>query len=216
MLKRLAATVVVLAACSLAGISLASESQGASLQLESPTGFVGPAAPKHLPWFEDAAAAPASMAKALGAVVFEGLEAEAAAFTKDVEARATAGGGDGDRGAYVLIEVLAFVLGVIPGFGIGHLVGGSIWGFVTWLCVDIVIGIIFFWILPIIVFPAFQYMYTIGVIAVVIERIFEGYSAFRAAYWNYGVSPMSDSGMPHDEHSGMAVNAAPNVASLHF
>jgi hypothetical protein len=215
MFGKLAVVVCALCACSVSSVGFGTESLDSSLKLESPTGFAGPAAPKRMIWFDDAPAAPESMRLALGSSVLSSLAAEAAAFGKDVEARATAGGGDGDRDdAYVLIEVLAFVLGVIPGFGIGHLVGGSLFGFVTWLCVDIVIGILLFWIFPIILFPAFQYMYTISVIAVVIERIFEGYSAFRSAYWHRGPGPMSDSDLPRDDHSGLAM--APNLASLHF
>ena len=209
-----AALVCALCAGSVSCLALATEGQDPTLRLESPAGFGAPTAPKRMIWFDDAPAVPASVRLALGGSIFSSLAAEADAFGKDVEARATSGGGDGDGDAYVLIEVLAFVLGVIPGFGIGHLVGGSIFGFVTWLCVDIVIGILLFWVFPILLFPAFQYMYTISVIAVVIERIFEGYSAFRAAYWHRGPGPMSDGDMPRDDHTGLAM--APNLASLHF
>jgi hypothetical protein len=202
------------AALSLPGVAFGAENVAPSLDLTPLTGFDGAAPQKHSRWADDVPAAPASMESALGSLVFASLSAEAAAFSKDVEMRATAGGGDGDRGGYILVEALAFILGVIPGFGIGHLVGGSIFGFVTWLCVDIVIGVLLFWVFPILLFPLFQYMYTISVIAVVVERIFEGYSAFRAAYWNYGPGHF-DGPRYGDDRSG-PVDMSPNLVSLHF
>jgi hypothetical protein len=205
-----------LVAFSVSGAALATEPLDVPLVLTGATGFDGTAAPKHARWMDDDLAPPASMQSALDASILESLADSATSFSKEVGAVAEGvGGGDDGGGGYVLLEVLAFILGVIPGFGIGHLVAGSIFGFVTWLCIDIVIGIVLFWILPIIIFPAFQYMYTISVIAVVIERIFEGYSAFRSAYWHYDGGRFNGGGPYRDNRSGM-IDTSPNLATVHF
>jgi hypothetical protein len=209
-------TLAALVAISLSGAAFATETPDVPLQLAGPSSFDGPATPKHRVWVDDAPLAPASMQTALGSAVFDSLAANAAAFSKDETATLSGGGDDVGAGA---ISILAFILGVIPGFGIGHLVGGSIFGFVTWLCVDIVIGVLLFWVFPILIFPTFQFMYLISVIAVVIERVFEGYSAFRAAYWNYGAGRFHDGGpgpRAYNYDSSGLVSEAPNVVSLRF
>jgi len=73
---------------------------------------------------------------------------------------------------------LCLVLGIIPGFGIGHLLAGSD-RWVTWLVIDIVIALLFwgpFWYWPDHpgYFPALNLL-------VLVERIFEGIFAYEAA-----------------------------------
>lgn len=73
---------------------------------------------------------------------------------------------------------LCLILGIIPGFGIGHLLAGSD-RWVVWLVVDIVIAVVFwgpFWYWPGHpgYFPALSLL-------VLVERIFEGIFAYEAA-----------------------------------
>jgi hypothetical protein len=89
-------------------------------------------------------------------------------------ARDRGGGGGGSR----VEPALALVLGIIPGFGIGHLVAGSS-RWVTWLVVDIVIAFVAwgpFWYWP--DRPGF---FPFLNLLVLVERIFEGLSAYEAA-----------------------------------
>jgi hypothetical protein len=206
-----------MAATALLAVSLPERALGdsipdAPLLAEDPSGLAAPTAPRLSLTFE-AAPLEASFAGTLGAPVFASLASSEDAMLREAEGQRH----DGDQGAYVLVEVLAFILGVVPGFGVGHLIGGSVYGFVTWLCVDLVIGIVLFWVLPILVFPAFPYMFDVSTIAVVVERIFEGYSAFRAAYWSYWdrriAEPDAD---PRDVRSRLAFDAAPNLVSVAF
>jgi hypothetical protein len=83
-------------------------------------------------------------------------------------------GGGGRR----VEPVLCLVLGIIPGFGIGHLLAGSD-RWVIWLVVDIAIAVVFwgpFWYWPDRpgYFPALSLL-------VLVERIFEGILAYQAA-----------------------------------
>lgn len=73
---------------------------------------------------------------------------------------------------------LCLVLGIIPGFGIGHLLAGSD-RWVTWLVIDLVIALLFwgpYWYWPDHpgYFPALNLL-------VLVERIFEGIFAYQAA-----------------------------------
>jgi len=73
---------------------------------------------------------------------------------------------------------LCLVLGIIPGFGIGHLLAGSD-RWVTWLVIDLVIALLFwgpYWYWPDHpgYFPALNLL-------VLVERIFEGIFAYEAA-----------------------------------
>jgi hypothetical protein len=82
------------------------------------------------------------------------------------------------RGGTRVEPALCLVLGIIPGFGLGHLLAGSD-RWVLWLVVDIVIAAVFwgpFWYWPDHpgYFPALSLL-------VVVERIFEGVLAYRAA-----------------------------------
>lgn len=77
-----------------------------------------------------------------------------------------------------LEPALCLVLGIIPGFGLGHLLAGSD-RWVVWLVVDIVIAVVFwgpFWYWPDRpgYFPALSLL-------VLVERIFEGILAYQAA-----------------------------------
>lgn len=74
--------------------------------------------------------------------------------------------------------VLCLVLGIIPGFGIGHLLAGSD-RWVTWLVVDIVIALLFwgpFWY-----WPDHPHYFPALNVLVLVERIFEGIFAYEAA-----------------------------------
>lgn len=84
------------------------------------------------------------------------------------------GGGGGAR----VEPALCLVLGIIPGFGIGHLLAGS-QQWTTWLVVDILIALVvwgpfFYWNDRPGYFPLFSLL-------VLVERIFEGISAYQAA-----------------------------------
>jgi hypothetical protein len=86
---------------------------------------------------------------------------------------------DGRGGRRDRVEpVLCLILGIIPGFGIGHLLAGSD-RWVLWLVVDIVIAVVFwgpFWYWPGHpgYFPALSLL-------VLVERIVEGVLAYQAA-----------------------------------
>ena len=82
-------------------------------------------------------------------------------------------GGDGQRPE----PVLALVLGIIPGFGLGHFYAGAKNQAVTWLIIDLALlgGSILIWSLA--GDPAGALVW----IAWVVERGFEGYFAFKAA-----------------------------------
>ncbi len=87
------------------------------------------------------------------------------------------GGGAGRRGGQRVEPAVALILGIIPGFGIGHLIAGSP-QWVYWLIADIVIFV--FW--P----GGFFYIdhgsaYPLLGLLVLVERVFEGISAFQAA-----------------------------------
>ena len=87
------------------------------------------------------------------------------------------GGAAGRRGGQRVEPAVALILGIIPGFGIGHLIAGSP-QWVYWLIADIVIFV--FW--P----GGFFYIdhgsaYPLLGLLVLVERVFEGISAFQAA-----------------------------------
>ncbi len=77
-------------------------------------------------------------------------------------------------------EVLAFILGVIPGFGIGHVVAGSP-AWILWLVVDVIIFVFVGW--------GFWWgpywwgggLAGLGAAIFIVERLLEGYFAYRAA-----------------------------------
>jgi len=87
------------------------------------------------------------------------------------------GGGAGRHGGQRVDPAIALILGIIPGFGIGHLVAGS-QQWIYWLIADILIFV---------VWPGgFFYVdhggaYPLLGLLVLVERIFEGLSAFQAA-----------------------------------
>lgn len=92
---------------------------------------------------------------------------------------------DGRGGRYYTRTepVLCLILGIIPGFGVGHLLAGSP-RWVVWLVVDVVIAVVFwgpFWYWPDHpgYFPALSLL-------VLVERIFEGVLAYQAAGGGYG------------------------------
>ncbi len=84
-----------------------------------------------------------------------------------------AGSGSGERPE----PVLALVLGIIPGFGLGHFYAGKKGEATTWLIIDLALlgGSILIWTLA--NDPAGALVW----IAWIVERGFEGYFAFKAA-----------------------------------
>ncbi|HET9598529.1 MAG TPA: hypothetical protein VFP65_23285 [Anaeromyxobacteraceae bacterium] len=119
--------------------------------------------------FDGAGGAPASLS--LGVPQLEAPGAPAFAAQKS--------GGGGLR----VDPVLCLILGFIPGFGIGHLLAHSpqwpIWLVVDVLLAAFVWGPFFYWDTRPSYFPIFA-------VVVVLERIFEGLSAYKAA----GGSPL--------------------------
>ncbi len=75
-------------------------------------------------------------------------------------------------------QALAFVLGIIPGFGLGHVIAGSnAWP--VWLIIDLVLFVFVgfgFWFNP-----WWHGAEGFGVLIFLVERFFEGYFAYRAA-----------------------------------
>ena len=99
---------------------------------------------------------------------------------------AVAGGGDGRRAE----PALALVLGVIPGFGLGHFYAGAKGEATTWLIIDLALlgGSIVIWTL------AGQPFDTLVLVAWLVERGFEGYFAFRAAGGHMAALPAPGDG----------------------
>ncbi len=87
-------------------------------------------------------------------------------------------GGGARARAQRIDPALALILGIIPGFGIGHLLAGSP-QWTLWLVADILIAVVawgpfFYWSDRPGYFPLFSLL-------VLVERIFEGISAYQAA-----------------------------------
>jgi hypothetical protein len=85
--------------------------------------------------------------------------------------------GAGARGPTTAEPALALILGIIPGFGIGHLVANSP-RWTTWLVVDL--ALVAVWVVGS-ALDAGDPLGTLFLVAVVVERVFEGIDAFRAA-----------------------------------
>jgi len=93
------------------------------------------------------------------------------------------GGGDGmSRSSRA---VLAFVLGILPGFGIGHVVAGSHW-WPLWLAIDLVLLVA----LGVGIFgPGWAGgWYALGVVVWLVERLFEGLHAHSQALGRRGLA----------------------------
>ena len=105
----------------------------------------------------------------LPALAVEGITASAFALDE--------GGGAGRRGGHRADPAVSLILGIIPGFGIGHLIAGS-QQWIYWLIADILIfavwpgGFFFF---------DHGSAYPLLGLLVLVERIVEGISAFQAA-----------------------------------
>jgi hypothetical protein len=82
-----------------------------------------------------------------------------------------------DRGGRVE-PALCLVLGIIPGFGVGHLLAHSR-NWVIWLVVDIVVAVVFWG--PYWYWPGHPGYFPVLNLLVLVERIFEGVSAYQAA-----------------------------------
>jgi len=99
------------------------------------------------------------------------------ATAQDLGLRAARDGGG--RGRQARVEpALCLVLGIIPGFGIGHLLAQSR-HWVVWLVVDIVIAVLFWG--PYWYWPDHPGFFPVLNLLVLVERIFEGISAYQAA-----------------------------------
>ena len=84
--------------------------------------------------------------------------------------------GAGERGR-TAHPALALFLGIIPGFGVGHLVANSP-RWTTWLIADLLIVAV--WVIGS-ALDAGEPLGTIFLVAVIVERVFEGIDAFHAA-----------------------------------
>jgi hypothetical protein len=130
------------------------------------------------------AAARADLGLALRLEQFEGPSDVAAAVHLEVPALEAKGvptlalddGGGAGRHRGGVEPAVALILGIIPGFGIGHLVAGSD-QWVYWLIADLVIFVIW----PGGLFFTSHDSYNFLGLLVLVERIFEGLSAFQAA-----------------------------------
>lgn len=88
-------------------------------------------------------------------------------------------GGSGSGARRHRVEpALCLVLGIIPGFGIGHLVAGSD-RWVTWLVIDLVIALLFWG--PYWYWPGHPGYFPALNLLVLVERIFQGIFAYEAA-----------------------------------
>lgn len=95
----------------------------------------------------------------------------------DLALPARDGGGRG--GGQARVEpALCLVLGIIPGFGLGHLLAHSR-QWVVWLVVDIAIAVLFWG--PYWYWPDHPGFFPVLNLLVLVERIFEGVSAYQAA-----------------------------------
>ena len=111
------------------------------------------------------------------------------------------GGGGGGAARRQRIEpAVALILGIIPGFGIGHLVAGSS-QWTIWLIVDIIIFVVW----PGGFFFTGDRTYSFLGLLVLVERIIEGISAYQAA----GGGPVFRS-----ERAWVAPDSAPRDLAL--
>jgi hypothetical protein len=86
---------------------------------------------------------------------------------------------DGGRGGGPRIEpALCLVLGIIPGFGVGHLLARS-HNWPVWLVVDVVIAVVFWG--PYWYWPGHPGYFPALNLLVLVERLVEGFSAYQAA-----------------------------------
>ncbi|MHB1844648.1 MAG: hypothetical protein ACYCWW_07425 [Deltaproteobacteria bacterium] len=159
-----------------------------------------------------APAVPASLETAVAGDIHQAMADEALAFTRSLETGDDALAGGGAPGPDA---VLAAILGFIPGFGLGHLVAGSIGGFLEWLIVDIVLGVVLFWILPLVLFPAVAIIYPLSILILIVERIGEAFSAYHTAEAGGSVTLLSPA-TSGPAYVSDAPRMAPNVLSLRF
>jgi hypothetical protein len=120
----------------------------------------------------DAPARAPSARLALPALDLAGADDAAPLLRVDDGAGARGGGAD-------VMPALSLILGMIPGFGIGHLIANSP-RWTTWLVVDI--ALLAVWVIS----SAFEPLddgpfNTLLFVVVVVERVFQGIDAFKAA-----------------------------------
>ncbi len=173
---------------------------------------------------------PASMREAVAGDVAGELSLNAEGFVKDVERSAAerddlvAGGG---QGAAPENAWLAFVLGLIPGFGLGHFLIANRPGAGTrWLIIDIVFVVV--WIVLDVVFSAVAWgtggwglwwlLFDLVLpVAWIVEHVFQGLSAYRDATGRsmFGRAAPSEHGSD-DVADGQGLHMFPNLATVHF
>ena len=146
-------------------------------------------------WLAEPSAVPASLRGTLDDALAGEIESAFAenvqGFAHDLQAltpapaSALAGGGQGDVPAN---GALAFILGFIPGFGLGHfLFSNDTAGGTRWLIIDIVFLVVWV-VLDAVLFNPFGPLYflwwlgdVILPLAWVVEHVFQGLDAYRAA-----------------------------------
>jgi hypothetical protein len=125
-----------------------------------------------------------------------GVPALALAGAPDLRAARDEGGGAGAKRGAGVDPAIALVLGIIPGFGIGHVVAGSArWP--IWLVADIVIAVVFW---------AGDAPGGLALL-VLVERIFEGLDAYGEARGRSVFGAQAPAGPP----PGLAVAALPGA-----
>jgi hypothetical protein len=115
----------------------------------------------------------------------------------------TGGGARGATGDPATRQVICFILGFFPGFGIGHLLAGSRDGFVLFLIVDVAILTAAILLSALAPTP----FYALAWVAWIIEHVFEGYDAYVTAGGEHLVQRSVDALM----YAGRADDAAPRL-----
>ncbi|MHB1844649.1 MAG: hypothetical protein ACYCWW_07430 [Deltaproteobacteria bacterium] len=163
---------------------------------------------------------PNSMRLALASDVATALDLSAESFVRDVKADAAqatlAGGGAGDPDTNAL---LAFLLGLIPGFGLGHfLIAGDSAGGTQWLIIDIIFLVVLIVLDSFIFYGPLEIFGLLADLGWLIEHIFQGLSAYHAAggrkvVWRDGETPAPEAKSPA---LAGARAVYPNLLDLHF
>jgi hypothetical protein len=119
------------------------------------------------------------------------------------------GGGGNSAG---VPPVLALLLGIIPGFGVGHLAAGS-GAWVTWFVVDLVLFLLyygfFWWFVP--GWYLGGLFRLLVAIAIIVERVYEGFDAFHKAG---GRGPRGMALLLDEERRGTGGPRAPRVDTV--
>ncbi|HUB09501.1 MAG TPA: hypothetical protein VMB50_21030 [Myxococcales bacterium] len=174
-------------------------------------------------------AIPASMRAAVAGDVADELSLNAGSFVADLEANAAAredlvaGGGQvvAPENAW-----LAFVLGLIPGFGLGHfLIAGRPAAGTRWLIIDIVFLVV--WIVVDAVLGSIAWGYggwglwwlvadLLLPVGWIVEHIFQGLSAYRDATGRSMFGQREPSEHGSDDVADRGLRMFPNLATVRF